>query len=206
MSRIASAMPTRLLLAAELLLILGWIWLLFQWHAPATANAPVPVSMPAAEYRALRQNIDAQLRDNRSMEAGEGTLESAFWQESDLEQVFLSPAREEAQPVEVPTGIAISSPNSREPAAVSPEREQLPAVGRQEPLETPRSGTPACPYRVSSIISGSSRATVVLVNTVTGESLFLGRGQHAGEWTVAAITDTTVVLQHDGRQRVLAVE
>ena len=89
------------------------------------------------------------------------------------------------------------------PSAPSATRATEPAVRPDRHEASP----PACPYRITSIIRGANRSTVVFVNTVTGESLFKFSGEQLGEWRIVAINESSVELQATGGlRRVLTLE
>jgi len=210
MSRKVTSLAMRLLVMVELLMIIGWIGLFFTWHAPAAAVAPVAVLMPTGDYRVLRQNIDDQMQELGATTMDDGILGDVFMGTGDLDHVFVASVAAGTVPEmamgELP-GVGATSVNSQ--ANEQPRNEQqTQEYARMADGAVPASGreTGASTYRVSSIICGATRATAVLVNTGTGESLFLNSGQTVGEWQVVAITDTAVTMQHGSQRRVLMVE
>lgn len=221
MSRSMPSLAMRLLVAAELLVIFGWVGLLFTWHAPAAAVAPVPVPMPTGEYRTLRHNIDDQLQELSTIRYDGDMLGETFGGLNDLDRIFMASTQVEAFPPASDMSIAQANGTSGMTGSIgngsnlagltertpTPGGRTVPAVS-QQPVEheNRQQETEVCPYRVSSIICGTSRSTAVLVNTGTGESLFLNSGQYAGDWQVASITDTAVTLKNGSRQRILRVE
>ena len=207
----------RLLVVCELLFIAGWICLLFQWQPGVIAAVPLTVATPIAEYRALSHGIDEQLAQARAAAENEGVLEMAFWPGSDLGSVFVEPAANETP--EMAAAAVLPNPISRGefgltntvtvtpkpvPSAPSATRANEPAA---RPENRHEASPPACPYRITSIIRGANRSTVVFVNTVTGESLFKFSGEQLGEWRIVAINESTVELQAaGGLRRVLTLE
>ena len=223
MSRSRTPLGVRLLVVCELLLIAGWICLLFQWQPGVVASVPLAVATPVAEYRALSHDIDEQLAQARAAAENEGVLEMAFWPGSDLASVFvepaasaISPAPELAAAAVLPNPIShgefgLTNPNivtvttKPVPSAPSATRANEPAA-RPERHEASPPTAPACPYRITSIIRGANRSTVVFVNTVTGESLFKFSGEQLGEWRIVAINESSVELQAADIRRVLTLE
>lgn len=210
MNRSRTPLGVRLLVICELLFITGWICLLFQWQPGVIAAVPLAVATPTAEYRALSHGIDEQLAKARAANENEGVLEMAFWPNSNLGNVFVEPAVDETSPA---IAAAAALPNSishgefgltntvlSKPVPPAPAARQEARHGESRPP------APNCPYRVSSIIYSTSRSTAVLINTETGESAFVNAGQSIGEWSVLAITDSTVTLRAADYRRTLAIE
>lgn len=203
---------TRLLIVAELLLIGIWIYLLFQWHASAGAGELPVLPTSDQSYSMLRENVNRQLQDyaNPPVLALAGPNRA----DSDLDPLFAW--SEEAVPVTAePAPSLVSISRETTPPNVAPFARPLPRTTEthQDPVTTvpvadrhPTATSVSCTYRLSAIIRGNGRATVVLVNTVTQESVFAHTGQQVGDWLLTEAGLDTVTLRHPSRTIVLRVE
>lgn len=226
-------MRTRLLVICELLLIIAWVYLLFQWHPDATALTPFVTPQANIRYAALRTDISRQLQA-----ANEHPPTLAFANDSNtsfgLDAIF--DRTEDASPVPSSPPVSFGTINNR-PMSYTPENitdaerntNSSTGVGRNArsaatspsttanpvPATAPSSSTmstlapappPACPYRLSTIIRGTGRSTVVLVNTATNESLFVTTGQKAGDWLVTDIGSDSITVRSSHGDKTLWIE
>lgn len=217
-------MLIRLLVVCELLVIVAWIYLLFQWHPDAIAVEPFSVPQANVRYAALRTDISRQLQV-----ANEQPTALALSDDSNsdfgLDNVFDRAETNVPEPVPTPFSFGtindrplIHTPENAADArhnthnATGPERNVRSTIAAPTsavtpaPAAIPPAPPPACPYRLSTIIHGTGRSTVVLVNTATNESLFLTTGQKAGDWLVTDIGSDTITINSGHSEKTLWIE
>lgn len=208
----------KVLIVVELLLILGWVYLLFQLQ-PEVAAVDVPAAATdATTVRQLRQGIEGQLAIRRVILPAALTDSALPAPPAELpfEPTATAPAEigignEAPMPATTapfnqlfqPAGTPVSTPVA--PTVVPTSASTTASTDRQE--RAPRLiAAPPCPYTVTTIINGNGKPIAVLVDQLTGSSYFVSPGETIGGWTVTAISESAVTLEAGSVKKSLRLE
>lgn len=185
------------LVVVELLLILGWVYLLFQLQPEVAAIQAPAATADAATVHQLRQGIAEQLAIRRVVLPALQTDSALPAPPAELPFEVAAPSGEAAGENAVPE-VGVYSPLG-EPHAPA-------ASGPAETRQSRLAATPPCPYTVTTIIAGNGKPIAVLVDSTTGQSRFVSVGETVGGWTVTAINNGEVALQSGATSRALRLQ